>query len=123
MGIMDTRGSSGHWVSLDERAWHIETVWQAAKDVPVDEIALSSIQEIDEDCWFKGCPASVRDVVDHVRRINDADLELPIILASNGQVLDGMHRVAKALMHGRATVPAQRLPSDPEPDWLLPKSG
>jgi hypothetical protein len=113
---------SGHWVSLGERAWHIENVWRAARDLPVEEVQIGSIRELDEDCWFNGRPATVRAVVDHAARVNNADLELPVILASDGQVLDGMHRIAKALLEGRATLPARRLLVDPAPDWYLPGS-
>jgi hypothetical protein len=35
-----------------------------------------------------------------MRLIDQADLAFPIILASNGAVMDGMHRVAKALLRG-----------------------
>jgi hypothetical protein len=80
-------------------------------------VPVEAIPEIDEDCWFNGQPATVRAVVDHARRIDQADLGLPIILASDGQVLDGMHRVAKAVLSGRPSVPARRLPIDPDPDW------
>jgi len=115
---VEKRGGSGHWVALGERAWHIETVWRAALDLPVEEVAIDVIREIDEDCWFGGRPATVRDVVSHARRIVDADLSLPVILASDGQVLDGMHRIAKAVLCGQVSVTAQRLATDPDPDWL-----
>lgn len=114
------RGASGHWVALGDRAWHIETVWRAARGVPVEEVPIDTIREIDEDCWFDGRPATVRAVVDHARRIDAADLARPIILASDGQVLDGMHRIAKAVLCGRTTVLARRLPIDPDPDWFRP---
>ena len=119
---MDEPGTSGHWVSLDERAWHIETVWRAALGVPVKDVLVHEIREVDEDCWFSGSTVTVRDVVDHARRIEVADLRLPVILASDGQVLDGMHRIAKALLLGRLSVSAQRLNTDPDPDWLIPVS-
>lgn len=118
---MDSPETSGHWVSLGGRAWHIETVWHAARGLPVEEVPVACIREVDEDCWFNGGPATVRAVVDHARRIIDADLAQPVILASDGQVLDGMHRIAKAALDGRVAVLAQRLPVDPEPDWLVPK--
>jgi hypothetical protein len=62
----------------------------------------------------------VRAVVDHARSIENADLSVPVILAADGQVLDGMHRIAKAVLCGRTSVTAQRLATDPDPDWLLP---
>lgn len=117
---MEARGRSEHWVALGERAWHIETVWHAAQGMPVEEVPVAAIREIDEDCWFQGGAATVRAVVQHARQIQEADLSRPIILSSDGQVLDGMHRIAKAFLSGHATVSAQRLSRDPDPDWLLP---
>jgi hypothetical protein len=83
-------------------------------------VPIHTIDEIDEDCWFDGRPATVRAVVDHARRIWDADLVVPVILASDGQVLDGMHGIAKAVLCGQTTVTAQRLATDPDPDWVRP---
>ncbi len=105
-------------MALGARAWHIDTVWRAAASVPVERVPVEEIRELDEDCWFDGSEATVRAIVDHARRISEADLSQPVILASDGQVLDGMHRIAKALLVGYPTVQAQRLPVDPEPDWL-----
>lgn len=120
--LVDAQGASDHWVAIGARAWHIETVWQAAQGLPVEDVPVDSIHEIDEDCWFHGGPVTVRAVVDHARRITEADLALPVILAADGQVLDGMHRIAKAILCGHAAVPAIRLARDPAPDWLLPNN-
>jgi hypothetical protein len=57
------------------------------------------------------------------RRIGDADVNLPIILASDGQVLDGMHRIAKAILCGQSSIAAQRFAIDPDPDWLRTSAG
>ncbi|MEP6799094.1 MAG: hypothetical protein ABI890_13140 [Lapillicoccus sp.] len=116
---MEPRGESRHQVTLGVRAWHVETIWEAARGLPVESTPLDGLKEIDEDCWFSGGPATVRAVADHARRIDVANLDLPVILASDGQVLDGLHRIAKAVLLGRSTVLAQRLPVDPEPDWLV----
>ncbi|MBL7259564.1 hypothetical protein [Paractinoplanes lichenicola] len=106
-----------HTVSLGDRGWHVETIWRAASGLPVHDLPLETIPELDTDCWFNGHPPTVRAIIDHTRRIQEADLTRPVILSAGGQVLDGMHRIAKAVLIGRATVPAQRLPADPEPDW------
>jgi hypothetical protein len=119
---VDTQGTSGHWVSLGERAWHIETIWRAAEGLPAEDVLIAQIQEVDEDCWFKSGPATVRAVVDHTRSILAADLGIPIILAADGQVLDGMHRIARAILAGHDTVLAQRLAADPDPDWLTSRA-
>jgi hypothetical protein len=113
-------GGSSHTVTLGDRGWYIETIWRAALGLPVQQVPVDAMREIDEDCWFGGRAPTVREVVDHARRIAEADLSVPIILASDGQVLDGMHRIAKAVLCGRASIAAQRLVTDPDPDWLRP---
>ena len=120
---MDAPEASRHWLSDGDRAWYVETVWAAAQGVPVQQVAVDSLPEVDEDCWFSGQPATVREVVRHTQRILEADTELPVILSAGGQVLDGMHRISRALLDGRPTVPAQRLVVDPEPDWLRSDGG
>ena len=50
--------------------------------------------------------------------IEAADLNFPIILSSDGLVMDGMHRVGRAAMLGRATIEAVRFTQDPYPDYV-----
>jgi hypothetical protein len=76
---------------------------------------VASIREIDEAYWGE---MTSRDVVDHVKLILDADPSFPIILSSDGRIMDGMHRVLKALMLGERHVPAVRFVTDPEPDYV-----
>ena len=48
----------------------------------------------------------------------DCDLGFPVILSSDGRVMDGMHRIAKALLQGLEHVEAVRFIHDPEPDYI-----
>lgn len=57
-------------------------------------------------------------VADHAKLIDETDLSYPIILSSDGRVMDGMHRVAKACMLGLVTVSAVQFEVDPEPDYI-----
>lgn len=45
-----------------------------------------------------------------------ADLTYPIILSSDGRVMDGMHRVARALLEGETSIRAVQFRQDPPPD-------
>jgi hypothetical protein len=56
--------------------------------------------------------------VEHLSLIEQADLAFPIILSSDGRVMDGMHRVAKALMRGDQVIEAVRFARDPAPDYV-----
>jgi hypothetical protein len=49
--------------------------------------------------------------------MDEVDTEYPIILAPDGGVMDGMHRVARAIFEGRATIRAVQFEEMPEPDY------
>ena len=68
-------------------AWDVDRLVYLSKDLPVREIALDSIDEIDTNYWFDFGPIdpTVRRVVEHIRLVQDADLSYPIILG----VMDG----------------------------------
>ena len=83
-------------------------------------MALSSIHELDEVYWFDGAieRPTCRKVLEHMRLINEVDLSHPIILGADGRVMDGMHRVAKTLLEGRAVIEAVKFELDPDPDYV-----
>lgn len=99
-------------------AWDVDRLIELAKDSPVTVVALDTISDVDTDHWFQYGPVSptVRRIVEHARLIQEVDLSYPIILGADGRVMDGMHRVAKALLEGQATIRAVRFETDPEPD-------
>ena len=101
------------------RAWDVDRLIALAKDLPVGQVPVSAIRELDESYWFDdGNAVTCRDVVEHARLINEADLSFPIILSSDGRVMDGMHRVAKAALQNLGSLPAKRFAEDPEPDYV-----
>ena len=98
--------------------WDVHRLVALTRDYPVRQIPLSVIQELDECFWFADEPATCRAVTLHARLIRETDLAYPIILSSSGRVMDGMHRVCKALLKNRATVDAVQFTQDPEPDYV-----
>jgi hypothetical protein len=101
------------------RAWDVDRLVALASDLPVIPISLSAIRELDEPYWYgHGDAPTCRSIAEHARLINEADESFPIILSSDGRVMDGMHRVVKAVMRGREAVPAKRFTTDPEPDYV-----
>lgn len=100
--------------------WWTERLWQLSADLPIEEVAIDAIPEFDRDCWFGERSPTCRAVALHARRIQEADLSYPVLLASDGGLMDGGHRIAKAFLAGRETVRARRFLMDPEPDWVEP---
>ncbi len=101
-------------------SWDVDRLITLARGRPVEKIPLAQIQELDQPYWFEHGEVlpSCRAIVEHMRLTEEADLSHPIILCSQGRVMDGMHRVAKALYLGRDEITAVRLPTDPEPDFV-----
>ena len=99
-------------------AWDVDRLIELSSALPVREVALDSIDEIDSVYWFgdQVDRPTVRRVVDHVRLIEDVDFSHPIILGVDGRVMDGMHRIAKALLEERSTISAVRFATHPDPD-------
>lgn len=105
----------------DQRhVWNVERLWELAAELPVIEIAVADISELEQDCWFSDTPPTVRAVTEHCRRIMQADLRTPIILSADGALMDGGHRVARALLEGVDKLPAVRFATAPPPDVVEP---
>lgn len=102
------------------RAWDVDRLIDLSRNLPRLSVPLSEIGEIDEPYWFshEGAAPTCRAVLEHARLIDEADLAFPIILSSDGRVMDGMHRVAKAVLKGWSHIEAVRFVDDPEPDYL-----
>ena len=101
------------------RAWDVDRLVTLTRYLPVVEVPLSETAELDKPYWYDhGYAPTCRSIAEHARLINEADLSFPIILSSDGGVMDGMHRVAKAAMEGRTSLSARKFVSDPEPDYV-----
>ena len=99
--------------------WDVDRLVELSKDLPCIEVSLDSFLELDESYWFEGKPApTVRDIVVHVKLVHECDLSYPIILSSDGRVMDGMHRIVKALSLGHDYIDAVKFETDPEPDHI-----
>jgi hypothetical protein len=104
--------------------WYTERLWQLARELPVKTIALESIGEFDQNCWFgPEDEPTCRAVARHAKRISGADLFYPIILSAEGHLMDGGHRLAKAWLLGLTEIQAVQFSVDPEPDHLLDLQG
>jgi hypothetical protein len=98
--------------------WYTERLWRLAEKLPPFEISICGVPELDQNCWFDGSEPTLRRVAEHCARINDADLSKPIILNADGSLMDGGHRLCKALLEGRQTILAVRFDVMPAPDEI-----
>ena len=98
-------------------AWDVDRLVALSDALPTEVVHLQDIAEVDTTYWFGHNRPTVRAVVEHMRLVNEVDPSYDIILDPDGGVMDGMHRVALALLLGNSTIAAKRLPYMPDPDY------
>lgn len=99
-------------------AWDVDRLVELSKDLPRKEIRVEDLGELDRAWRGDDEPRTWRAMIEHIRLINDADLAYPIILAANGEVMDGRHRIAKAALLNLETIACVRFERDPAPDYI-----
>ena len=106
-------------------AWDVQTLWELSAGLPVKKVGMDSFPNFDKPCWFQNGEATVRNISIHAKRIFETDLNYPVILSSQGELMDGMHRIAKAWIIGWTEIPAVQFETDPPPDrvWPIPEDG
>jgi len=90
--------------------WSVSRLFQLAKDLQVMEIPLDHLN-----VWHKFEGMTLREFVGHMIAVNSADLSFPIILDEDGEIMDGRHRIMKALLTGAETIKAVRFSENPAP--------
>jgi len=107
-------------VDNDTHIWDVDKLVKIAEHYLPKEIMLESIDELDENYWFQnnGDEPSVRGISKHIELAKKTSFKYPVILSSDGKVMDGMHRILKALMKGKETIKVIQFLEDPEPDFI-----
>ena len=100
--------------------WNVPRLWELAKPLVPSMVEIAHISEIDRDCWFGGQrEASIRRVSEHMKRVASVDMTYPIILNSDGTLMDGGHRLCNAMLNNMTAISAVRFPKMPHPDTIV----
>jgi len=93
--------------------WKASTLWNAVKDKVPQTVPNRYI--LQECTWNIG---TLQRFADEVKNVQEVQLNYPIILDINGNILDGAHRVVKAYLEGK-DIDIVYLGDDewPEPDY------
>ncbi|MBI1326241.1 MAG: hypothetical protein GC136_01205 [Alphaproteobacteria bacterium] len=110
--------------SGEKHVWDVNRLVEEVKGLPIIDVPLSEIAELDESYWHEegGWKKPIaRDIALHAKLIYETDLAYPIILHADGRIMDGMHRCCKALILGHKTIKAIKFEQDPAPHFINPK--
>ena len=107
-------------VGDDCHIWDVNKLVEIAKGLPVKDVPLSEIKELNEVYWHdeSSAPATARNIAVHAMLIYQCDLNYPILLDSQGRIMDGMHRCCRALIDGHKTIKVVQFENGPEPDFV-----
>lgn len=88
-------------------------LWALAKGLPVRDRDPITFPEWEGNSW--GDESSLSEIADHMRRVLSCDLDYPVILSAEGELMDGCHRLIKAHLDG-VSVKAVQFERTPLPD-------
>jgi hypothetical protein len=101
-------------------AWDVDKLIEKSKLLNVFNHPINNIKEVSENYWYqdKENIPTYESIINHLRLIQEADLKYPIILSSDGRVMDGMHRIAKAILENHKTIKAVKFLHEIQPDFI-----
>ena len=95
---------------LGKNHWSVARLFELSKNLPVMDIPLLHLN-----VYYTYDRLTLREMVSHFKAVQEADLSFPIILDEDGEVMDGRHRIMKALSKNKATIKAVRFDKNPSP--------
>lgn len=103
----------------DLYAWDIHRLIRLSKTLTATPVRVDQISELDENWWYENQSdlPTPRALAGHMALVQQADLTHPILLCADGRLMDGMHRLVKALLEKRSHIQAVRFPVTPTPDY------
>jgi hypothetical protein len=99
-------------------AWDVDRLITLSKGFARKWVRIADLGELDHPWHGEDGPPTWRQLVEHIQLINEADLSYALILAANGEVMDGRHRIAKAALVNRETIECVQFEEDPPPDHV-----
>ena len=110
MKIKDWHSPSDQMCNLGRHSWSVPRLFELARSLPVMDVPLNHLS-----LYYTYEKLTLRDVVMHMKAVNDADLDKPIILDEDGELMDGRHRLMKAMLLGHENIKAVRFDENPSP--------
>jgi len=99
-----------HVFSSDSCWWDVTKLWRLAAKLPVKQVKVSELAHNLEG------EVKMADLADYFCDVMASDLQYPIILAPDGVIMDGYHRLVKALVLKETTIRVQQFDVMPDPD-------
>lgn len=97
------------------RVWVVANLIEHARGLTPFDLPLAALNS-GSSVWDP--VTSAYSLAKEMRRVLDVDTSHPVILDQDGFIMDGWHRVARALIDGAATIKAVRFDETPPHDYI-----
>lgn len=98
-----------------KKVWFVANLIDRSKDLVPFDLPLAAIYSGPE-VWSP--VSSAYELAKQMRRVLDVDTSHSVILDQEGFIMDGWHRVARALVDGKSTIKAVRFEETPPHDYM-----
>lgn len=95
---------------LGKHSWSVPRLFELSRDLPVMTVPLEHLY-----MYYTYPDMTLLDMVMHMRAVEAADLSYPVILDEDGELMDGRHRLMKAILLGKKTIKVVRFIETPPP--------
>ena len=114
---LQTQGLAENIYTSDGNIWSASNLvqWCKEKEYPVFDLPLAGI-DLSYSPWTS--LSNVKQIANHFKRVQSANLDYPVIIDDHGYIADGWHRIVKALVDGKSTIKAIRIQEMPQPDGV-----
>ena len=96
--------------SLGRHSWSVPRLFELARGLTVMDVPLNHLN-----AYYIYEKLTLREMVMHMQAVNNADLNMPIILDEDGELMDGRHRLMKAMLTGAESIKVVRFDENPSP--------
>lgn len=90
--------------------WSVSRLFELSKNLEVLDIPLNYLN-----VYHIYNELTLREMVMHINAVNNADMSYPIILDEDGEIMDGRHRIMKAMINESKNIKAVRFDENQPP--------
>lgn len=103
----------GTYSNGDGKKWSVARLIKLAEDFPVYEVPVFTFPTY---FWPWEDDLNLDTFISHVNRVQSADLDIPLLISPSGGIIDGMHRLCKAVLEKKETIKVKYFKELPRPD-------
>ena len=103
----------GTYSTGDGKSWSVARLIKLAEEFPAYEVPVFTFPTW---IWPWEDDQSLDSFINHAHRVQNADLSIPILISPSGAIIDGMHRLCKAILEKKETVKVKYFKELPSPD-------